>query len=246
MNQQMLSCGHACDSTRCIAAIVDRLSDSSVSKQCENCFQVLKPQLLQDRLNAIPIDTSLECMLCFGARNAPTRLDPNIQMGLCDACRMDSERMEREAVQAGNLLSRYVDPDRITENLFIGPKESAYDLEKLQLLGIQRVLVCCSHLNEYFKDDVTYLRLPMADSLDQNLLLYLPLAFEFIQDGINRGEKILIHCNAGVSRSGAVLVCWIMKSMNVSFPEALAFVKAKRPIVTPNSNFVDQIINHTF
>ena len=38
------------------------------------------------------------------------------------------------------------------------------------------------------------------------------------QQGIRNNESILIHCNAGVSRSGAVCVGWLMKIFNsVSF-----------------------------
>ena len=50
----------------------------------------------------------------------------------------------------------------------------------------------------------------MNDSLDQNLLEYLPSAFQFIQGAIDRGEAVLVHCNAGVSRSGSVCVAWLM------------------------------------
>ena len=81
----------------------------------------------------------------------------------------------------------------------------------------------------------------MNDSLDQNLLEYLPSAFQFIQGAIDRGEAVLVHCNAGVSRSGSVCVAWLMQTLKIDFEEALKLAKLKRAIITPNSNFVNQL-----
>ena len=101
----------------------------------------------------------------------------------------------------------------MTEGLFIGPKESAISKEMLMSQGISQILVCCSHLTEYHPNDPNfrYHRLPMADSLDQNLLEYIPSAMQFIEKGIEEGRSTLVHCNAGVSRSGAICVAWLMK-----------------------------------
>ena len=59
-----------------------------------------------------------------------------------------------------------------------------------------------------------------------------------------KGESVLVHCNAGVSRSGSVMVEWVRRTQSAAggtFDGALAVVKSKRPIVTPNTNFVNQL-----
>ena len=81
----------------------------------------------------------------------------------------------------------------------------------------------------------------MADSLDQNLVRYLPAALEFIEQALMKSEGVLVHCNAGVSRSGAVCVAYVMKKYKIRVQEAIQRVKAKRAIVSPNSNFVEQL-----
>lgn len=43
--------------------------------------------------------------------------------------------------------------------------------------------------------------------------------------------RILVHCNKGVSRSPSVVVAYLMKTKELSFPDALQFVQEKRPIV---------------
>ena len=62
--------------------------------------------------------------------------------------------------------------------------------------------------------------------------------------GVAAGEGVLVHCNAGVSRSGAMVVEWTRRTSpgcGGGVSAALAAVKARRPIVTPNSNFVRQL-----
>ncbi|MFO0000308.1 MAG: dual specificity protein phosphatase family protein, partial [bacterium] len=45
---------------------------------------------------------------------------------------------------------------------------------------------------------------------------YLPAALEFIKQA-----PTLVHCNAGVSRSGAIIVAFLMQKHSLEFDEAL-------------------------
>ena len=166
-------------------------------------------------------------------------------MGFCDGC-YKQQRVQDAAFQVGRIVPMDVVPDELaTGSLFIGPKEAAANPETLRARNIKRVIVCCSSIPCYLSNsdevDIRYLRLAMADSLDQNLLQHLPYAFSFIEEGVLCGEATLVHCNAGVSRSGAVVVAWLMRSQRLTFADALALAKTMRPIITPNSNFVEQL-----
>ncbi|PVH92233.1 phosphatases II [Periconia macrospinosa] len=58
----------------------------------------------------------------------------------------------------------------------------------------------------------------------------------------NPGEtRVLIHCIQGISRSGAVLVAYLMRSQQLSYESALKIAQNARTIVAPNSGFADQI-----
>ena len=232
-----LSCGHTSSRS---ATIVE---ETGISTQCEDCYQVLKPRLAERALNRQPLQ-ELECMSCGRSRS---RFNPDIQMSICDSCRQESQRRENEFSSRMPLRSDIL-PDLLSSNalgpeLYIGAKEAAMAGENLRGLNIGRVLVCCSHLPEYLAPDasVQYHRLPMADSLDQDLKEYLPSALAFIADGVREGHATLVHCNAGVSRSGSVAVAWLMATRNLSLDDALAEAKLKRPIITPNSNFIEQL-----
>lgn len=60
--------------------------------------------------------------------------------------------------------------------------------------------------------------------------------------GENTGGKVLIHCNQGVSRSGAACVGYIMKqNPKWSVGHALRFVQLARKEVEPSENFMRQL-----
>ena len=70
---------------------------------------------------------------------------------------------------------------------------------------------------------------------------YLPDALAFIAQGALKGEKTLVHCNAGISRSGSVVVEFIRRAVPVKLVDAYAAAISARPIVRPNSNFLKQL-----
>lgn len=76
----------------------------------------------------------------------------------------------------------------------------------------------------------------MADSLDENVMPYMESCHAFMDKG-----NVLVHCNAGVSRSGAIVVSYVMKNKGLSYDDALAFLREKRKKVTPNTAFEKQL-----
>ena len=134
-------------------------------------------------------------------------MNKDLQMGFCDKCFQAQFWQHGKPQQAQEC-------DEIEPGLWIGPKEAALSADMLKAKGIQNVMICCSHIPAYLpdtEDQVRYLRLAMADSLDQNLLHYLPPALEFIETALEKKQGVLVHCNAGVSRSGSVCVAFCMK-----------------------------------
>jgi hypothetical protein len=52
---------------------------------------------------------------------------------------------------------------------------------------------------------------------------------------------VLVHCAAGVSRSGSVVIDFVMHDMGISFQAAKALVRKSRPDVRPNVAFERQL-----
>uniref|UniRef100_A0A1I7X3R8 protein-tyrosine-phosphatase n=1 Tax=Heterorhabditis bacteriophora TaxID=37862 RepID=A0A1I7X3R8_HETBA len=53
--------------------------------------------------------------------------------------------------------------------------------------------------------------------------------------------KILVHCNAGISRSSTFVISYLMKYQQRTLDEALGMVKAVRPVIRPNDGFMHQL-----
>ena len=53
---------------------------------------------------------------------------------------------------------------------------------------------------------------------------------------------MLIHCQAGVSRSSTLAIAYVMARSRLPMLDAFRFVKSRRAIVAPNFNFMGQLL----
>uniref|UniRef100_A0A3Q1FTR5 protein-tyrosine-phosphatase n=1 Tax=Acanthochromis polyacanthus TaxID=80966 RepID=A0A3Q1FTR5_9TELE len=140
--------------------------------------------------------------------------------------------------------SRERDADRpplsvILPQLYLGA-ESDVTQDRLASLGISYVLSVsrCSPQPSFLPPS-RYLRVPIDDSLWDNLLPWIPQALHFIA-AMSSGASVLVHCAAGISRSPALAVAYIMYSLEMDLDHAY-FVKERRPSISPNFNFLGQL-----
>ncbi|XP_059497464.1 dual specificity protein phosphatase 10-like [Stegostoma tigrinum] len=128
--------------------------------------------------------------------------------------------------------------------LYLGNERDAQDLVRLRQLNVGYVINVTTHLPLYHAQagTVRYKRLPATDSSKQNLRQYFEEAFEFIEEAHQCGKGVLIHCQAGVSRSATLVIAYLMKHTLMSMTDAYKYVKGKRPIISPNLNFMGQLL----
>ncbi|GAB2218897.1 hypothetical protein Drorol1_Dr00002130 [Drosera rotundifolia] len=95
---------------------------------------------------------------------------------------------------------------------------------------------------EYAGKDLRIVRMavPLRDMESENLLDYLDVCFEFIEDRRKQGA-VLVHCFAGVSRSAAIITAYLMKSEGLSQEAALESLRQSCEFVSPNDGFLEQL-----
>jgi dual specificity phosphatase 12 len=138
------------------------------------------------------------------------------------------------------LVEELPKPNKVRDKIYIGCYQCASNLPALKSLGITHILNLMGGA-ELFPQNFTYMMLNLVDSASQDLLSYLPQCMEFVERAMQDGTGILIHCAAGISRSGAVTVAYLMYADNIPLEPALQQVKRARPVVHPNCGFTRQL-----
>ncbi|XP_054712496.1 uncharacterized protein LOC129222089 [Uloborus diversus] len=136
-------------------------------------------------------------------------------------------------------------PTRILPFLYLGSQHDALNKEVLQHHNITYHLnVSTSCPKPDFIQDSHFLRIPVIDNYSEKLLPHFPKAFQFLDKVKESGGSVLIHCLAGISRSATVAIAYVMRSLSMNSDEAYRYVKAKRATISPNFNFLGQLLEY--
>ncbi|KAL1131941.1 hypothetical protein AAG570_011552 [Ranatra chinensis] len=136
----------------------------------------------------------------------------------------------------------------IVPGIYLGPYSAAVKtrLDDLIAKGITRI-ICVRHSQEShfirpnFRDHFVYLILEIADSCVENIIQHFNVVRDFINETLEKGEKVLVHGNTGVSRSAALVLAYIMEKYGLSVREAYDIVQQKRFCINPNEGFMAQL-----
>jgi protein tyrosine phosphatase len=128
----------------------------------------------------------------------------------------------------------------ILDNLMLSGEIPTKDKEILKANNVTAILNCSSELLNHFENDFSYLNIKVEDDDRVKIHKY----FEICHDFINKHEKVLIHCQAGVSRSPTIVISYLMKHKNYSMKNAFDLVKNQRSVVFPNVGFVHQLMEY--
>ncbi len=122
-------------------------------------------------------------------------------------------------------------------NLHIGDQWAAANVSELKRYKITHILNV-TPITVPIINGIVYERIPMLDDVSQ--ILMIDEAFKFL-DELN--GNVLVHCQAGKSRSAAILIAYIMTKNKIQYEEAYELVKKYRPIIGLNDGFVKQLKN---
>ncbi|KAJ6648661.1 Dual specificity phosphatase 29 [Pseudolycoriella hygida] len=142
------------------------------------------------------------------------------------------------------------DCDEVYPSLYIGDVDSARNKTFLRLMGITHILntaegsrygqVDTGH--RYYRDmpNIRYMGFPMVDHPSTDISRYFYIASKFIENGIESGGKVLVHCMMGISRSATCALAYLMISRKMSAVDAIRTVRLRRD-VRPNDGFLQQL-----
>lgn len=131
--------------------------------------------------------------------------------------------------------------NKVTDGLYISDFASACNVPQLKEDGITHILCTILSVDEIFPDDFVYKNIHARDIEEQDLSQYFEECNQFIDDAIEGGGNVLIHCSYGVSRSATMVIAYLI-SKGIRYNKALQMVKDARPIAQPNKGFKKQLI----
>ncbi|CAD5230073.1 unnamed protein product [Bursaphelenchus okinawaensis] len=115
--------------------------------------------------------------------------------------------------------------------------------KKLKDHGITHVVDCTNIPKSKCYEGIEYFDVPVDDSEMGRLNKYFESSAEFIEQAKSKGGKTIVYCAAGVSRSAALCMVYLMISEKITLEESYIVVCRARPLIAPNNGFWRQMID---
>ncbi|KAJ4298313.1 hypothetical protein N0V90_006213 [Kalmusia sp. IMI 367209] len=89
--------------------------------------------------------------------------------------------------------------------------------------------------------DIRQIHIDIEDNPFEDVVMVLEGACAWIDDALEKDGTVLVHCIQGVSRSGSIVIAYLMRSLEIGFDAALGLARKSRVAIGPNSGFVEQL-----
>jgi rhodanese-related sulfurtransferase/predicted protein tyrosine phosphatase len=87
-----------------------------------------------------------------------------------------------------------------------------------------------------------YHRFNVVDSCTQSMESTWFQAADILRTCKKNGQRVLVHCAKGASRSASTIIYYMMKYESYSMKQALRYLQSCRRIVNPNEGFIQQLV----
>ncbi|CDW75026.1 dual specificity catalytic domain containing protein [Stylonychia lemnae] len=183
------------------------------------------------------MQSTLSCIVCDQTISESVKKD----LPVCQSCFDQVYNLEKQTIRK----KKNEEADHICDNLYLGSENSVLDLEYLRRNKIDRIIVAAAFCDKKFNQEehqIAYLTLEIDDSPEEDIKKYFEETHSYINQ--NKETNVIVHCVSGISRSGTIVISYVMKHKNLRFQEAWEYVKSKRSIVYPNSGFQKQLLQY--
>ncbi|EJU02279.1 hypothetical protein DACRYDRAFT_15605 [Dacryopinax primogenitus] len=146
-----------------------------------------------------------------------------------------------DGVDSQSPMSSLDDPmHQVIPHLWLGDYLAANSPDLLRQHGITHVISAIRWKPQVVQG-VRYMYVEVDDTPEADLLAHLPACVSFISDALSSSSSVLVHCQAGVSRSATIVVAYLMSTLSLSTEAALELVRAARPQACPSEAFLKQL-----
>ena len=167
-------------------------------------------------------------------------------------------REEKYMEKLSEILHRYngsragTGPAKLLNHLYLGNLSDAFDVELLKKLKITGIINCAAVKDYSAIEDnpyeegsgiTEYVEFEALDNPSYPMLRHYKHAEQFINRVKDAGGRVLVHCELGINRSGALCVAYMMVTQDLTLLEAVRAVKAERSVLLTNQGFVKQLYN---
>lgn len=106
---------------------------------------------------------------------------------------------------------------------------------------VTHIINLATGVQNSFPEKFTYKNIEVRDLPNSNIMQHFEECNYFIDDVRKSSGRVLVHCNAGVSRAASVTIAYVMNHCKMSYNEAFDMLKSKRSCIQPNIGFTTQL-----
>ena len=128
----------------------------------------------------------------------------------------------------------------VTDNLFLSDKNTLKDISEVDKHGVSLVVSVAGGRLQ-LPAGVEHVKLHVKDDNKDSLLHQLDEVVQLIHHHVSRGDKVVVHCQAGLSRSPAVIMAYLVRFRRLTVEEALAEVRKVRPRARPRERLLEDL-----
>lgn len=138
-------------------------------------------------------------------------------------------------------ISTIFSADKITNNIYLGDFASACNKEELLKLGITHVVTVILAVDAMYPQDFKYKTVDICDQTSADIYKYFDDCSDFIDDAIDNGGKVYVHCMYGISRSATIVAAYLISKQGYNDITAIDLIQKYRPCINPNQGFRQQL-----
>eukprot|EP01104_Vermistella_antarctica_P002121 TRINITY_DN1227_c0_g3_i1.p1 TRINITY_DN1227_c0_g3~~TRINITY_DN1227_c0_g3_i1.p1 ORF type:complete len:374 (+),score=96.60 TRINITY_DN1227_c0_g3_i1:645-1766(+) len=153
-------------------------------------------------------------------------------------------------------MSRILDGDEKSSPLYLTSLPTAANLRLLRARNVGAVLSLTMKFCQFYAETVSYKQVRVYDSNKTEIREYMTECLQYLNDHLTvciktnedggeqeHGHKaVLVHCDAGVSRSASMVILYLMFHRDMSLLQAYLLVKERRTRICPNIGFCQQLM----